>query len=264
MKRYLLGLLAGMMIFSALGCSKEEKSEESFKTEDSELSTQTSNQEENERISNKLIKQSKYDTIANYVDYLEKAEGDIDEIGFFLDEFSDEEHVVTVENKTNLFFYSDFKLDSTDENNGFLVMARPKRFEYCYRHFDDVPETYVVNDYEFYKFTYPDADFDYVIEDDGDGDYVWENVVVAAEHNNPEDLTVFAKRMYAECVLTDLWYEFYYVFNDDVEKVEYNEYYLYDLSDAVISFSIDLETKQISFYERIDGEWEDSVVIEMD
>lgn len=156
-------------------------------------------------------------------------------------------------------------MDSTDENRDFLVLARPKRNEYYYRHFDNVPENYEINDYEFYKFTYPDAGFDYVIEDDGDSEgYVWENVVVAAEHNNLDDLTVLAKRMYAECVLTDLWYEFYYVFGDDVEKEDYNGYSLYNLEDAKYGFKIDLEAKQISFYERIEDEWKDSTVIDMD
>ncbi len=264
MKRYFLILMAGLLAFSAFGCAKEGKGGEILRKE--EQSSEVSNQEEETSgISNKVIKQSRYDTIAEYAQYLEDATGDVKKIEFFLDEYSDEEHVVTIENHTDRFFYADFDLDSTDENSGFLILARPNRNEYYYRHFDDVPDTYVINDYAFYKFTYPDAGFYYEIEDDGDSEgYVWENVVVAPENNNLEDLTKLAKRIYAECVLTDLWYEFYYVFTDEVEKVEYNEYYYYDLADAEFGFKVDLEAKQISFFERIDGEWEDSVVIDMD
>lgn len=262
MKKLCLFLLVTLMIFSAFGCSKEEKSGEIS----NKGSQETSDSKENEEgITNDLFKQSEYDTISEYTRFLKEAKGNEKNIEFYLDEYTEEEHVVTVENPTDLFYFCDFTLDSTDKDSDFLVLARPHRNEYYYRHFDDVPETYVINDGKFYEFTYPNAGFDYTIEDDGDSEgYVWENVIVAPENNNLEALTPFAKRMYAECVLTDLWYEFYYVFDDTVEKVEYDGYYYYDLETANYGFKVDLEEKKITFYEPKEESWEECLSIEMD
>ncbi len=211
-----------------------------------------------------LSKQSQYDTFDEYADYLKEAAGDSNRIEFYLDDYMDDEYVITIENPTNLFYYCDLLLDSTDSGSDILIFARPKRNEYYYREFKDVPDTYEIKNDNFYEFTYPDAKFKYTIEDDGDSDgYIWENVIIAPEHLNLDDISKLAERLYAECVLTDVWYEVYYVFGDDVEKVEYNGYYYYDLSTSSYGFAIDLENKQIVFYELIDNSFVECMTIEM-
>lgn len=211
-----------------------------------------------------LSKQSQYETFDEYADYLKEAAGDSSRIEFYLDEYTDEEHVITIENPTALFYYCDLLLDSSDSESSILIFARPKRNEYYYRQFTDVPDTYEIKNDNFYEFTYPDAGFEYTIEDDGDSEgYIWENVIVAPEHLNLDDLPKLAERLYAECVLTDIWYEVYYVFGDDVEKAEQDGYYYYDLADSSYGFAIDLENKQIVFYELVDNSFVECMTIEM-
>lgn len=213
---------------------------------------------------NKVIKQSEYDTIDEYADYLKEVAGSNENIEFYLDEYSDGYHVVTIENNENSFYYCELLLDSSDSDSEILVFARPRRNEYYYREFTDVPDTYEIKNDSFYEFTYPNVDFKYTIEDDGDSEgYIWENLVVAPEHLNLDDISKLAERLYAECVLTDVWYEVYYVFDENVEKVEVDGYYYYDLSTAQYGFAIDLENKQIVFYELIGESFEECMTIEM-
>ena len=55
-----------------------------------------------------------------------------------------------------------------------------------------------------------------------------------------------------------------YVFDDTVEKVEYDGYYYYDLETANYGFKVDLEEKKITFYEPKEESWEECLSIEMD
>lgn len=212
-----------------------------------------------------ISKQSQYDTFDEYADYLKEAAGDSNRIEFYLDEYKeDAEYVITIKNPTNLFYFCDLLLDSYDADSDILVFARPKRNEYYYRQFTDVPDTYEIKNDNFYEFTYPDAGFKYTIEDDGDSEgYIWENVIIPEENLNLEDISKLAERLYAECVLTDIWYEVYYVFGDNVEKVEYDGYYYYDLTTSTYGFVIDLENKQIVFYELLDNSFVECMTVEM-
>lgn len=219
---------------------------------------------EDKREINQIIKNSQYDTIKEYTSYLKKAAGNGSDIEFFLDPISDDYYVITVDNNTDLFYNCSLLLDSEDENSAMDIwMARAGRSEYYYRQFEDVPDTYTIEKESFYDFTYPNVSFDYVIEDDWNDEYQWENVTVPAAHLNADEITVLAERQYAECVLSDIWYELYYVYDKDVEKVEYEGYEYFDPSTAAYAFTIDLEEKTILLYEYQNGEFFVISTIEM-
>lgn len=212
-----------------------------------------------ESVYNSFLINSEYESLYAAW-FLERAEADKDDIQVHIETLDDEYAYAVFENKSKLFYYCHFILNS---GGSIPVFIRPERTEY-YICSKNVPDDFELAIQGAYTYDYPINNYDYRIENELDEENnIQRNLIVDLQNNNLEDLPILAKRIYAECVLADQWREDYYVFADTVEKRQNDKGTYYDLSDADYRLEIDLKNKQIRICERMGHSFVEAMSIEM-
>lgn len=208
-----------------------------------------------ERWIAEIEKNSTYDAIEEYTSYLSKVEGDDELIELFVDPTDNEnEYMLSIFNYSDFIYSGDISM--WDENGKSLDMleinlGKPGVYTSCFQTHKSEPSEYMLMKSNFYKYDYPDVNFDYEFTYDYDEEMEWYNCELGT-NMSLDAIKTIVKRQYALDVICNVAYECFFFYDDSVEYYEYEGDYYCDAFSSKYCVEIDTDVKCIYLYEIVD------------
>lgn len=200
---------------------------------------------------------SNYYEIEEYTQYLSVVELDDVWVELYVDGLDEEnEYFMEFQNISGYFIDATLVLENEDgdEIDSFeLSMVRPFGSVLGTISLDEFPSNYRLEDVTYFEYDYNRLDFDVDFVDDYNEDYAWTNVLIDGSNYSIENVEESLKRLYGECVISDLDENLVYVYNSfTADTYEYNGIEYYDPTTADFMAYILLEDKVIELYSIVD------------
>lgn len=196
---------------------------------------------------------SMYVGVEEYSQYLNVVEDADAPVELYIDYAEDENsYYMEFQNLSEYFINGSLVLEDEDGNeiDRFeLEMIRPFGSVLGTVTLNEYPSVYRLEDTTYFDFEYNELFFDVSFVDDYNDEYVWTNIIIDGEEYSIENVEESLKRLYGECVISNLSDNLVYIYNTyRAQTYEYNEIKYYDLSTADFMAYILLEDRLIELY----------------
>jgi len=214
---------------------------------------------------NKISVESSYEDFKQYSNFLEKVNGNSDDIQLYYSKQEDGLYYVQVQNNSSYFFIGTIEMYSKEKE---LIgsydskMIYPGESQFDYVKLSGELSEFVVEKAEFYNFTYENINYDYKLYSDSIDDKHLYSLLLD-DYCTLENVIVVSKYQYAVGVIMDYYVDNLYFYNKDVKHYRKDSDEYPDIASAIYKTDMNFNNKQIIIYEKKNKDWQRIETLDM-